>query len=357
MFTNSGSSLLAKYMLGQLPAFATHIAIGCGTKALTTEPSGNPYINQSKLDFETYRSKIISRGYVNNGGVPELSLIAELPTNNRYGITEIALFPGLENPSAKDYDSRILLNFVDESYVYSSTSITDISSTTINIPNSGTISDSGKTEPFFISSSDGQLTSEDREKRLEAPRFLDKALIMKSTSTGVVEARNINIDLSKNSPEDYVSLAYSFLNDAVGDGLGVQNTYTVTMQLMTSSETDYYTHSFTIDAASLTDSRYNVEAFQIKDLTAVGTSPTLYNINRVRFSIAKTGGSATELNWLLLDGLRIDNTSSFNSSFGLVAYKVIVNPVTIGMTTLGMPIIKASNTTNFIEFRFRLDVT
>jgi len=357
MFTSSGSSLLAKYMLGQLPAFATHIAIGCGAKALTQEPTNNPYISQTKLGFETYRSKIISRGYVNNDGIPELSLIAELPTNNRYGITEIALFPGLENPSAKDYDSRILLNFVDEAYVYNSNTISDISSTTVNIPNSGTISDVTETKPFFISSSDGQLTSDDRQKRLEAPRFLDKALLIKSNTTGSVEARNLNIDLSKNSPEDYVSLAYSFLNDTVGDGLGVQNTYTVTIKFMTSSETDYYRHTFDIDANSLSSSRYNIEPFQIKSLEAVGTSPTLYNINRVQFSIAKTSGSATETNWLLLDGLRIDNTASFNSSFGLVAYKVVVNPVTIGNTTIGSPIVKAANTTNFVEFRFSLDVT
>lgn len=357
MFTSSGSSLLAKYMLGQLPAFATHIAIGCGAKALTQEPTNNPYVSQTKLSFETYRSKIISRGYVNNNGIPELSLIAELPTNNRYGITEIALFPGFENPSAKDYDGRILLNFVDESYVYNSNTISEISSTTVNIPNSGIISDTALTAPFFISSSDGQLTSDDRQKRLEGPRFLDKALLIKTGTSGTVEARNLNIDLSKNSPEDYLSLAYSFLNDTVGDGLGVQNTYQVVVDLMTSSETDYYTHSFTIDAASLADSRYNVESFQIKSLTAVGTNPTLYNINRVRFSITKTSGSATETHWLLLDGFRIDNTASFNSSFSLVAYKIIVNPVTIGNTTIGMPIIKPANTTNFVEFRFSLDVT
>lgn len=344
-------------MLGQLPAFATHIAIGCGAKALTQEPTNNPYISQTKLEFETYRSKIISRGYVNNDGIPELSLIAELPTNNRYGITEIALFPGLENPSAKDYDSRILLNFVDESYVYNSNTITDISSTTVNIPNSGTISDAAQSTPFFISSSDGQLTSDDRQRRLEPPRFLDKALLVSSGATGSVEARNLNIDLSKNSPEDYVSLAYSFLNDTVGDGLGVQNTYTVTVKFMTSSEVDYYTHTFDVNAATLANSRYNVEAFQIKSLQAVGTSPTLYNITRVQFSIAKTSGSATETNWLLLDGLRVDNTASFNSSFGLVAYKVVVNPVTIGNATIGLPIVKAANTTNFVEFRFSLDVT
>lgn len=348
---------MAKYMLGQLPAFATHIAIGCGAKALTQEPTNNPYIMQKQLSFETYRSKIISRGYVNNNGIPELSLIAELPTNNRYGITEIGLFPGFENPSAKDYDSRVLLNFVDESYVYNSNTVTEISTTTVNIPNTGVISDAGISTPFFISSSDGQLTSDDRQKRLEAPRFLDKALLIKTGTTGTVEARNINIDLSKNSPEDYISLAYSFLNNTVGDGLGVQNTYTVTVKLMTSSETDYYTHSFTINANSLANSRYNVESFQIKSLTAVGTAPTLFNVNRVRFSISKTSGSATETHWLLLDGLRIDNTASFNSSFGLVAYKVIVNPVTIGNTTLGMPIVKSSNTTNFVEFRFSLDVT
>ena len=35
MITNVGKSIITKYLLGQSPAYASHIAIGCGTKPLT----------------------------------------------------------------------------------------------------------------------------------------------------------------------------------------------------------------------------------------------------------------------------------------------------------------------------------
>lgn len=428
MFTSSGSSILAKYVLGQLPDFATHIAIGCGRKPsrstsytvtnkqaasgtatltfathdfevgdyitvsgvgspfdssassryqvtgitattisytitststiASTSASGTVILNfaiNNKLKFETYRSKIISKGYVNNNGTPELSLIAELPTNDRYAISEIALFPAAQNPNAKDFDSRVLLNFSDEAYTINST--TSISPSTINIPSNGTISDIGSSQAFFVASADGQWTSDTRLQRLEAPRFLNKCLLLKSTSTQAIDAKNLNIDLSKNSPEDYLSLAYSFVsNTASVDSTGVQNTYTVTIKFFNSNNSNYYSYSFVINSANTATERYRTAIFQIKDLVASAASATLSNINDIQISIAKTSGSATETYWLLLDGLRLDAVSSYNSSFDMVACRQIVNSVTINNTAYPTPIIKEPNTTNFIEFRFSLDV-
>ncbi len=34
MITNTGKSIMAKYLVGQAPAYASHIAIGCGAKPL-----------------------------------------------------------------------------------------------------------------------------------------------------------------------------------------------------------------------------------------------------------------------------------------------------------------------------------
>lgn len=430
MFTSAGSSILAKYVIGQLPNFATHVAIGCGKKpsraasyAITNKAAasgiatltlsshdfevgdyvtisgvGSPFDSTSttpryqitevtattikylissqstissasvspngsaaldfalknKLNFETYRSKIISKGYVNNNGVPELSLIAELPTNDRYAISEVALFPAAVNPTAKDYDSRVLLNFSDEDYTFNST--TAISGTTVNIPSNGTISGVGTSKAFFVSSSDGQWTSDTRVQRIEAPRFLNKCLLLKSTATEPIDAKNLGIDLSKNSPEDYLSLAYSFVTDAVVDSVGVSNTYTVTIKFLNSNNSAYYSYSFAINPANTSTSRYRTESFQIKDLSASSSSATLSNINDIQISIAKTSGSATETYWLLLDGLRVDAVSSYNSSFDLVAYRQIVNYKTINSAQVGSPIVKETNTTNFIEFRFSLDV-
>jgi hypothetical protein len=53
--------------------------------------------------------------------------------------------------------------------------------------------------------------------------------------------------------------------------------------------------------------------------------------------------------YVCLDGLRLENTTSINSVYGLTGYSVIKN-------TLAKTVIKSANTTSYIEFRFALDV-
>ncbi len=70
MITNTGKDIIAKYLLGQAPAFASHIAIGAGKKPLLSTDSLEPYqaefAYKENLDFEMFRVPIISRGYVSD---------------------------------------------------------------------------------------------------------------------------------------------------------------------------------------------------------------------------------------------------------------------------------------------------
>ena len=54
--------------------------------------------------------------------------------------------------------------------------------------------------------------------------------------------------------------------------------------------------------------------------------------------------------YIALDGLRLDNTSTINPLYGLVGYSIIQNDDR-------EPIVKSPNSTNFIEYRFIMDVT
>jgi hypothetical protein len=53
--------------------------------------------------------------------------------------------------------------------------------------------------------------------------------------------------------------------------------------------------------------------------------------------------------YVCLDALRVENNTATNSLYGLTGYSVIKN-------VQSRPIIKSANTTNYIEFRFALDV-
>ena len=53
--------------------------------------------------------------------------------------------------------------------------------------------------------------------------------------------------------------------------------------------------------------------------------------------------------YIALDALRLENTTSTNPLYGLTGYSVIKN-------TGSLPIVKVSNTSSLIEFRFAMDV-
>jgi hypothetical protein len=54
--------------------------------------------------------------------------------------------------------------------------------------------------------------------------------------------------------------------------------------------------------------------------------------------------------YIALDGIRLENINTVNPLYGLVGYSVIQDE-------LETSIVKSPNTTNFIEYRFVLDVT
>ena len=65
MITNDGKEIIAKFLLGQVPSFATHLSIGCGANPLlgTDEYPANLHAKQ-RMDFEMIRVPISSRGFV-----------------------------------------------------------------------------------------------------------------------------------------------------------------------------------------------------------------------------------------------------------------------------------------------------
>ena len=86
MITNTGKTIIAKYLIGQAPAYASYIAIGCGATPLTTGDIPGDYSAKKNLDFEMFRVPISSRGFINEDGVDKIVLTAELPTEERYEI-------------------------------------------------------------------------------------------------------------------------------------------------------------------------------------------------------------------------------------------------------------------------------
>jgi len=183
MITNSGKNVIAKFLLGQITNYATHIAIGCGQTPLSPTDSMPSNLEQKEiLDFEMVRVPITSRGFVQENGETKLSLTAELPSENRYEITEIALWSSGSNTLARQFDSRIIFNF-QENWQGHNTSVFDIPvKSTLG---TGFDIEDGGDKVFIARSGDKVLETADRVARKEGPRFLNRSIFLRGDSSNV----------------------------------------------------------------------------------------------------------------------------------------------------------------------------
>ena len=449
MITNTGKNILAKYLVGQTPSYASHIAVGCGPKPIVSDGTLGDYSNKKSLDFEMFRVPIISRGFVDDNGVSKIVLTAELPTQERYEITEVGVFSAASNPAAGAFDSKNIFTFSDsESWKYGSqateipsiyeplddrvvkvtnavasgTTITyttdaahelttgtkisisgispvvfnlsDVTIATVPTPTTftivvtsaitGTFVSSGylindvdtniinQVYPVFQTNADNKIfTNSNRVSRYERCRFLNNIFAISGNNANITIDSNQNlnaetgsnfiqlsdtaIDFSKNAPTDELRLAFSVVNK-VGSAVTLPTSVRIIIEF--SSTGTFKNGKWAIFEAVIdgtdndfSENRYFVVSKQLQELVkSTDFSWSEINTARIYASVFKDGSSTpTSDFYVCLDGLRLENVTSTNSVYGLTGYSVMRTPE-------AKTIIKSANTTNYIEFRFALDV-
>lgn len=384
MITNTGKGILAKYLIGQAPAYASYIAVGCGATPLASDGVLGDYSAKERLDFEMFRVPIISRGYVNEDGVSKIVFTGELPTEERYEITEVGVYSAGSNPSAGLYDSKMIYSFTqNESWEYHNPT-TAVAIPTVYAPLDGSYSDNAihgevsgdpiYQKPVFQTNADNRIfTDSSRVARYETCRFLNNVIAMSGASSTLnisnghlqpangsshIHLTGVNLDLNKNSPTDQLKLAFSVVSKDA-DGTAPDSVRI----LLEFSSSDVHNDSngqyarFEVNLDNGTDpgehdfdaSRYVVVAKDLKDLyKSSGFTWNTVDVIKVYVSVIKNGAASEDF-YVFLDALRLDNTSVVNSLYGLTGYSVIRN-------TDSKTVTKLANTTNFMEFRFAMDV-
>ncbi len=373
MITNVGKNILAKYLIGQAPAYASYIAIGCGAQPLATNQEFSDYSAKQSLDFEMFRVPITSRGYVNDSGVNKIVLTAELPTDERYEISEVGVFSAGSNPSAGAYDSRSLFAFtVNENWEYHTEDAAVALPVTYE-PLDGVLED-GKiniTDIVFQTNSDNRLfTNPDRVERYERARFFNNIVMMRGdtsdlnisdnhlqigTNTNHIHLLGTGLDFNKNAPTDQIKLAFSIINKDP-DPTIIPDEVRVLLEFAeddTTNPTDKQWARFEIvmsaDDYDFTNNRYYVITKELQELYK-STGFTWNNVSIVKiYSTVISNNIPSENFYIGLDAIRFENISTTNPVYGLTGYTVLKN-------TNAETIIKAANTTNYIEFRFAMDV-
>ena len=376
MITNTGKALLAKYLIGQAPAYASYIAVGCGPKPIASSSTASvDYSEKESLDFEMFRVPISSRGYVStDSNNTELVLTAELPTEERYEITEIGIYSAGANPSAGANDSRVLYSFSSgENWELHEAEVAEgiIQEFGALDTNGDNIirDDIGNRGIAFITNADNALfASSFRLARSERSRFLNSMTVLRGdlspiSKTGTLlvpdpGARHIHltgtqVGLDRNSPNDEIRLALSVISK---DGNNAVNPDTVRVVVEFASDDtagqsgQYAQLQQEFTASDFQDSRYLVLSKTLQELSkSAEFSWSSVSIVKIYVSVLDSLGQPDDQYYVALDAIRFENLNTKNALYGLTGYTVL-------KTENETPVTKESNTANLVEFRFAMDV-
>ena len=384
MITNVGKNLLAKYLIGQAPSYASHIALGCGPVPKQagydfTDQDTQTILDKKQLDFEMFRVPITSKGYVNEDGVSKIVLTAELPTVERYEITEIGIYSSGSNPTAGASDSKPVYSFTrTENWEYH-TSDASITIPTIIQP-LGTIAAPDQIQqpsPVFQTNADNKtLLEESRIARYESCRYLNNIILMAggestlslaggagtkmtaASGSNHIHLTGASLDLNKNAASDELRFAFSVVNKDAYNSIEPSRVKILIEFASSDSESSTNYAQFQVDLVNGTgagqhdfeNNRYVVAKKALKDLVkSAGFTWSSVNVVKIWASVLDSAGTPTDNYYVALDALRLENITSVNPLYGLTGYSVVRSPNSL-------PIVKIANTANLIEFRFALDV-
>jgi hypothetical protein len=393
MLTNIGKNILAKYLIGQTQSYASHISFGCGPRPLSTASALGDYSAKTSLDFEMFRSPIISRGYVTEylrdvdgeisvdptTGLPlqfsQIVLTAQMPTPERYEITEVGLYPAVSNPSAGNSDSKIVSSFANTENWQHHTDTSQILSIPLKqesldkvngvLPPDAVEGAINVAEKVFYANSDNAVLDSDiRLNRNERPRFLNSSLFLRgdlsetnfsnSVISPVADAAHVRLSnatslrLDRNSAQDELKVAFSLINKNNNSTDPSEVRLVIEFANSESSDAPYARLQARI-TSDLSQNRYFLISQKLEDLQK--SSNFVWGaVTTVKAYVSViVGGQLSSDYYVALDGLRLENLTAQNPLYGLTGYTVV-------RTENGRPLIKSDRTNNLMEFRFAMDV-
>jgi hypothetical protein len=373
MITDIGKNIIGKYLLGQAPAYASYIAIGCGSQPLETGDAYGDYSTKENLDFEMFRVPISSRGFVTESNITKLVLTAELPTEERYEISEIGIYSAGTDPSTGAYGSKTIFAFTaNEGWqYYSDTSAVAIDSVSepLDDPNDDNVI--AVADSVFQTNADNAIFfKEGRDEIYERCRFFNNIVVVQgntselqasATSGFAVQAGSeyvgltgiaTAVDFTRNAPTDELRFAFSLINK---DGDSGSSPDKVKILIEFAAPSSQYARlkielEDGVDDVDFATNRYYVVSKQIQELFK-SNSFTWDTVNIVRiYSSIEVSSTPSEDYYVALDALRLENTSTANPLYGLTGYTVVKNAD-------AETISKSPNTSNYVEFRFSIGVT
>ncbi len=384
MITDAGKSIIGKYLLGQAPAYASYIAIGCGPTPLDTADTQGDFSLKENLDFEMFRVPISSRGFVKENNIDKIVLTAELPTEERYEISEVGLYSAGSNPSAGAYDSKTVFAFTaGENWQHHTVAAaTEINTFTAPLDNEEDDNIIAIADTVFQTNADNSIFFKtSRASRYERCRFLNNIILIQgddadltiSEESGPTEDHFViesgsnhihltgpQVDFSRNSPKDELRLAFSLVSKN-GSSSAIPDTIRVLVDFSSTdagsgefarfeAEIDHSDSGNTESSQDFETNRYFVVSRELQELyTTANFTWDAVTVVKI-YACVIDAGVPSEDYYIALDAMRLENTQTYNPLYGLTGYSVVKNDNAETIT-------KSPNTSNYVEFRFTVGVS
>jgi hypothetical protein len=384
MITDAGKSIIGKYLLGQAPSYASYIAIGCGPTPLDTADIQGDFSTKTNLDFEMFRVPISSRGFVKENGIDKIVLTAELPTEERYEVSEVGLYSAGSNPSAGAYDSKTVFAFTaGENWQHHTVAAaTEINTFTAPLDDPEDDNIIAVADTVFQTNADNAIFFKtSRASRYERCRFLNNIILIQgddadltiSEESGPTEDHFViesgsnhihltgpQVDFSRNSPKDELRLAFSLVSKN-GSSSAIPDTIRVLVDFSSTdagsgefarfeAEINHADSGNTESSQDFETNRYFVVSKELQELyTTANFTWDAVTVVKI-YACVIDGGVPSEDYYVALDALRLENTQTINPLYGLTGYSIVKNDN-------AETIIKSPNTSNYVEFRFTVGVS
>ncbi len=384
IYNNNGSNINSKYIgtwqITNIPDTTSFkFAIGDTTVRSLASLSPSPKViidfsNKTTMDFEMLRQPIVSKtSYVENG-LSVIELSANLPTIERYEISEIGLFSD-DVDSASTINNQVISNFSgDQTWSYhKGLNILTIPFKTSPLDIGSAINSITVTDEVFQANSDNSVFNNTiRIYKQEKPRYqkstyfmlgntstLDNSsgILTPNTVTNHMEASISGLSyLANASTEDEIRFALSLVNKvnataapdevrvllefATQEGSGNETTtyrYARFHGIKTSSEQNFSTNRYVVFSKKMSELQKS-QNFSWADVAFV----------KVYVSIIKSSSPSADY-YAALDSIKFEYTSSINPLYALTGYTLIKNSNNLTIT-------KEENAEQTITFKFVVGV-
>ena len=334
MITDAGKELIAKYLLGQVPAYASFISFGCGADLSDT---AQPPADKQGMDFELVRVPISSRSYLVDADRNVISLVGQFPFDEGMKVNEIAIWSDATNALARS-NSRMVTAFTEkENWMQLDTEnntrteipyyVDPLSGATVGGDDSGTIAISDTV--FSCSNQNQSLLVGERAGH--GTRFLEHTIMMTGQSTIFVDGKGV--DLPDYSSSDELKFAFAFY-PKIRTGDGPVN---ATVRLKFMKDPTFAESGATWEETASWD-LYNVKTIP---LGSISYDPNFSwsQVKWIQIEIDVAG------DWYFApDALRFDNVSTLNPLYRMTGYTKLQDNF----------IEHKSGTNSYAQFRFEL---